>query len=44
MKSIKNTVANAKVRTAFLIDLHIVIMRGVEIVRSIIKKKKHLFY
>ena len=40
MKSIKSTVANAKVRIAFFIHLHIVFTRDVEKVRKIIKRRK----
>ena len=40
MKRIKIFIANAKVRIAFFIHLHIVIMRDVETGRNIIKRRK----
>ena len=40
MKSIKSTIANAKVRIAFFIHMHFVFMRNVEDVRNIVKRRK----
>ena len=40
MKSIRITIANAKVRIAFFIYSHIVIVKDVKNVKNIIKRRK----